>query len=362
MLIAFVTTPMATPLFNFACRRSPMDMPGNCPPAPEGSSMQVRAPSSHHHAQWHDVDKRDRGAAGRSAGSGNDEALLPPLVNLRCLLSIRQGRGILTAPPVLIMSGGDSDRHDLQHNLWKWRATLNTIGDLEQIWGLGQCKADVEVKAILASVTEHLGFHYFFYGAQFIVGHGQRLHRILTNHPLAQDPKSGTSHWSRLDRFLHHARNKLTPLIWDCEGYAGIERRSFYKDVTRHGMASGVCFPVHRREGDVGLLSLGLATCNANARNCIRRNLPHGALIANCAHDAMVNIVDKARLALSSPLTKREYECLKWIAAGKSTWETAQILELSEHGVNHHVRNIMSKFNVNSRHQAVARAVSLGLI
>ena len=61
-------------------------------------------------------------------------------------------------------------------------------------------------------------------------------------------------------------------------------------------------------------------------------------------------------------LTPREAEILKWSMQGKSTWDIARILGLSEHTVNFHVRNASAKLQTSSRTQTVARAIALGLI
>ena len=61
-------------------------------------------------------------------------------------------------------------------------------------------------------------------------------------------------------------------------------------------------------------------------------------------------------------LTPRETECLRWVAQGKTNWEMARILVVSEHGITYHLRNVMGKLQVSSRHQAVRRAVALGLL
>ncbi|MBT4933018.1 MAG: helix-turn-helix transcriptional regulator [Rhodospirillaceae bacterium] len=63
-----------------------------------------------------------------------------------------------------------------------------------------------------------------------------------------------------------------------------------------------------------------------------------------------------------STLTSRQLECLTWSAAGKSSFEIGQILEISERGVNWHINNAKKALSSVSRIQAVARAVHLGLI
>ena len=61
-------------------------------------------------------------------------------------------------------------------------------------------------------------------------------------------------------------------------------------------------------------------------------------------------------------LTPRELEVLNWVMVGKSSWEISKITGCSEATVNFHMGNIRQKFNVNTRQQAVVRAISLGLI
>jgi DNA-binding CsgD family transcriptional regulator len=61
-------------------------------------------------------------------------------------------------------------------------------------------------------------------------------------------------------------------------------------------------------------------------------------------------------------LTSRETECMKWVAAGKTSWEIALILGISPRTVDFHVQNTMSKLKANSRQQAIYNAMSLGIL
>lgn len=61
-------------------------------------------------------------------------------------------------------------------------------------------------------------------------------------------------------------------------------------------------------------------------------------------------------------LSTRELDVLNWIGAGKSNWETAQILGISEHTIKFHVSNICKKLNVRKRGHAIAKATQLNLI
>lgn len=61
-------------------------------------------------------------------------------------------------------------------------------------------------------------------------------------------------------------------------------------------------------------------------------------------------------------LSPRELTVLLWMKEGKTNWEIAQILGLSERTIRFHVGGIFEKLDVTSRTQAVARALGAGLI
>lgn len=61
-------------------------------------------------------------------------------------------------------------------------------------------------------------------------------------------------------------------------------------------------------------------------------------------------------------LTAREREVLQFVTQGSTNREIAAELEVSEHTVNFHVRNILQKLHLKNRAQAVAYAVRTGLV
>ncbi len=63
-----------------------------------------------------------------------------------------------------------------------------------------------------------------------------------------------------------------------------------------------------------------------------------------------------------SPLSRREAEVLRLVAAGLSNREIASSLVLSEHTVHRHVANILRKLTQSSRAAAAAQATRLGYI
>jgi DNA-binding CsgD family transcriptional regulator len=87
-------------------------------------------------------------------------------------------------------------------------------------------------------------------------------------------------------------------------------------------------------------------------------------LLAVHAQETTVRLLvpDAADVQYLPKLTEREIEILKWTAEGKSAWAVGQILNISEHNVKYHIKRILMKLAVGSKHQAAAKAKNLGLI
>ena len=64
----------------------------------------------------------------------------------------------------------------------------------------------------------------------------------------------------------------------------------------------------------------------------------------------------------NADLTRREFEVLKLVIAGKSNTEIARELIISIHTAKAHVCNIMQKLGVKDRVQAAVKAVREGLV
>ena len=61
-------------------------------------------------------------------------------------------------------------------------------------------------------------------------------------------------------------------------------------------------------------------------------------------------------------LTERQAQCLRLVAAGKTSAEIARELGLSARTVEHYLTNACAKLGVRNRVQAVALGISLNLI
>ncbi|HEY2514113.1 MAG TPA: LuxR C-terminal-related transcriptional regulator, partial [Polyangiaceae bacterium] len=62
------------------------------------------------------------------------------------------------------------------------------------------------------------------------------------------------------------------------------------------------------------------------------------------------------------PLSPREIEVARWLAAGASNKDIAMALNVAEGTVKNHVTRVLEKLGVGDRTQAALRARDLGLV
>lgn len=94
------------------------------------------------------------------------------------------------------------------------------------------------------------------------------------------------------------------------------------------------------------------------------QNLALAQLVGSFAFQAARRLKrnDAGNLPPLVHVSKRERECLVWIARGKSDADIATILGISEHTVHQYVKHARATHDVVSRSQLIARALFAGSI
>lgn len=118
-------------------------------------------------------------------------------------------------------------------------------------------------------------------------------------------------------------------------------------DYTRHYISY---FSFHQIPGVLG----------PDHRKQLRLLIPHlHAVLLRVLHIHRTNT--KKALA-SQALTERELEVLTWVCEGKTSAEIASILGIARNTVRNQIQNTLIKLRVNTRSQAVAKAIKKGLV
>lgn len=112
-----------------------------------------------------------------------------------------------------------------------------------------------------------------------------------------------------------------------------------------------------------GIEGLLLRDTEAQALAAALATVAHGlAVITPALVAALKTDAPQQANAPLEPLTPRELEVLRLLAEGLPNKSIAQRLAISEHTVKFHINALMSKLGVQSRTEAVVRAMRLGII
>ena len=128
-------------------------------------------------------------------------------------------------------------------------------------------------------------------------------------------------------------------------------------------MSTGLAVALHLSNRRHFLLGLDRETPLPKEDEDVTALLANLQLLAVHAQDAALRLIGVQSAPGDDPkLTAREKEILRWTMEGKTAWAVGQILRVSEHTVNFHLRNAQKKLDASSKHQAVLRALALGIL
>lgn len=166
-----------------------------------------------------------------------------------------------------------------------------------------------------------------------------------------------------IDPTVAHCATRSTPLIWEPAIFSGARQREMYEEASSYGLRSGITLPFHGAKGELGILCfVSDAKPNQQFYREAAHHLPYFSMLRDFAFESSLRFAKLESKEVVPVLTRRELECLKWCAAGKSTWDIAQILICSEAVVNFHFGNLRRKFNAINRSQVVVKAIRCGVL
>ncbi|WP_434628850.1 helix-turn-helix transcriptional regulator [Chromobacterium sp. CV08] len=185
---------------------------------------------------------------------------------------------------------------------------------------------------------------------------------IFSNHPSAWREHYQRSLLHEIDPVIQHSLRSAIPQSWDGSAFLSPAQQAMHEEARRYGMTSGVCLPIHGINGEFGLLNF--STPSPLPAPAIAHDIVSAmTLVRDYAQESFLRLHPWRPESEKAPrLTPRELECLKWIMAGKTSWEMSRIFSCAEVTVNFHVKNLMKKFDVQSRQHAVLRGIQHGLI
>lgn len=169
------------------------------------------------------------------------------------------------------------------------------------------------------------------------------------------------------DPIVTHLRTRVEPIFWSKDNYDRVGQSDVYSRFRDLGLGSGIALAVRGLNGE--MLSVGLSNPEQLKRDS---NLPitqMGALFLSATamfngiakHEQVAEEIVTAAETLPR-LTPREIECLQWAREGKTSWEIARILGISQATSIFHMKNAVAKLGASNKTHAVIVAVERGLI
>ncbi|WIW50292.1 LuxR family transcriptional regulator (plasmid) [Bradyrhizobium sp. 62B] len=165
------------------------------------------------------------------------------------------------------------------------------------------------------------------------------------------------NHYERLDPIIERALATTEPFSWDHKEPHKLRspaQRSLLDEGAQCGIRLGFTVPIHNGASMAALtfatdqndraFQLGIERRSEVLQfmaisfdRRVRQKLSHELVIANVE------------------LSRREMECLDWVAKGKTTWEIGQILQISPNTVKSYLNNAKNKLGVRTLAEATSR-------
>jgi DNA-binding CsgD family transcriptional regulator len=173
----------------------------------------------------------------------------------------------------------------------------------------------------------------------------------------AYDVNAGTR-----DPMNRHVKRSSVPIVYDQKLYVEEGAGDLWEEQAPYGYKHGVAVALHLPNHQRFVLGVDRDTPLPEDDGRLGRLMGDLQLMSVHAQAAAVRLLLPAEGPASPRLTPRELDILRWSAEGKSAWNVGEILGVSEHTVNFHMRNIFKKLDCSSKQQALLKAMQLGLI
>ncbi len=168
---------------------------------------------------------------------------------------------------------------------------------------------------------------------------------------------------ARRDPVMQHCKRQSVPIIWNQDTYVGTGLGEMWEQMAGFGYQTGIALALHLPEGRHFQFGVDRDRPLPEDPHELQRIVADLQLFAVHAQDAALRLFLPVALQPERPaLTPREVEALNWTMEGKTAWEVGVILGISERTAVLHVNNAMHKLGCVNKHQAVLKALRLGLI
>lgn len=166
----------------------------------------------------------------------------------------------------------------------------------------------------------------------------------------------------RRDPVMQHVKQGAVPIVWDQDTYVSRGMGELWEEQAAFGYRTGICMALHLPQGRHFVFGVERSQALPRRPEALSRLVADLQLFAVHAQDAAFRLFTPSAPAPLPALTPRELEALHWTMEGKTAWEVGNILAISERTAVLHLQNAMRKLDCVNKHQAVLKALRMGLL
>lgn len=211
-------------------------------------------------------------------------------------------------------------------------------------------------------------------------GHGiSRFTYVRMNPPTMQDrsyfystfPSDWLSHYVAndyiyIDPLILKARREVYPMQWGPRHPLPVESKrqeTVVLESNEAGNVRGIAVPIRGFRGEFAMMSLIVAEDSDDHFDRFYEDVRYG-LHLSCLyfHHALWKRVHHEDQNAPATLSARQVEVLRLAAAGKTAWEIAVILGITEDGVRYHFKEAGARLGTFGITATVAKAIAFGYI
>jgi DNA-binding CsgD family transcriptional regulator len=226
-----------------------------------------------------------------------------------------------------------------------------------------EAKDKAQFRSVVIRFAQQLGFDTV--SAMVVVDRPGIESEFVTVHntPMAFEETFGNTGVNRRDPVMQHCKRQTMPIIWSQKTYLDNKVIELWETQAQYGYRNGIAMALHLPEGRHFMLGVDRDKGLPTDRTELTRLVADLQLFAVHAQDTALRVLVSAELQPERPsITPRETEVLRWTMDGKTAKEVGDRMNITERTAIQHLQNAMRKLDCNSKHQAVLKALRLGLI
>ncbi len=220
-------------------------------------------------------------------------------------------------------------------------------------------KTQDDLQALITDLRDHYGIAHIVYhwvnsdGAQYGVG----------TYPIEWAEHYVASGYLRVDPVIQGCFQRFHPVEWKRLDWSSKAARSLLAEAIDWGLGNqGYSVPLRGPNGQFALFTANDSCTDEAWQDFCETNVRDLIMVAHYFNQKALEFERPEDEKVQKPLSPREADALTFLALGYSRAQIAEMLEISEHTLRVYVESARFKLGALNTTQAVARALSLGLI